>query len=122
MIDSLNAFEPAPTFSTGRYLNQLDYSVTEYCNSDTEECKQPSVAITPPIRSPEFPCGLPWVSDSSRAKIILGDALLESGLEVMDVQYLAGGEGGKENPSGSYQWIHPKQDSFCRRDGMKSIM
>ena len=75
-------------------------------------CSSFSVAHSPAIRSIEFPDGVPWNPPSAQRRCKLGNALLSSTLELENIQYSVGNEGGHENPFSSFQFVHPDVIKF----------
>lgn len=71
-------------------------------------CRSFSIAVTPPVRSPQFPRGVPWMSRNMKEKVREGNqmadfqSLLHEDCEIYDVFYWT------ENPDGSHLWRQRK--------------
>jgi hypothetical protein len=73
-------------------------------------CKSFSMAVTPAVRSPQYPRGLPWISAPMKLKVTEGNRMGDFQVEV--VKACESNEPPTlfwfENPDGSYLWRQPK--------------
>ena len=67
-------------------------------------CASFSMAITPPVRSPRFPRGVPWASRAMRQKIADGNSHSDFAVVVIECVEEHNGWYWLENPDSSYIW------------------
>lgn len=75
-------------------------------------CRSFSIAVTPPVRSPQFPRGVPWMSPNMKEKVGEGNrmadfqALVHGDCEAFDVFFWT------ENPDGSHLWRQRRYQKY----------
>ena len=67
-------------------------------------CASFSTAVTPPVRTREFPAGVPWCSEQQQQKNIAGNAMLAFVIRVCRCCLRHGVLFLVENPDGSWMW------------------
>lgn len=75
-------------------------------------CRSFSVAITPPVRSSQYPRGVPWASHDMRAKIAEGNGMSDFNAEVHSACDEHGVWFWTENPDASFLWRQRKYELF----------
>ena len=75
-------------------------------------CKSFSVAITPPVRSNQYPRGLPNISPAMKEKVSEGNQMADFQAEVMDACEEASCYCWLENPDNSFVWRQKKFEKY----------
>lgn len=86
-------------------------------------CRSFSTAVTPPVRTPRYPRGVPWMSRSMREKVAEGNAMADFQAEVQG-ECLAAPIPvffWTENPDSSYLWRQQKFRRRYRHPGSKHL-
>lgn len=73
-------------------------------------CASFSTAVTPPVRSCEYPAGVPWCSSKQQAKNDMGNDFLAFILRCVKACLTAGTVFFVENPDGSWMWRQRRKD------------
>jgi len=91
------------------------------CVGSALVCKSFSVAVTPPVRSRQFPRGVPWMSLAMKEKVREGNSMSDFNAEIHSLceQSENGEEEEKvffwtENPDSSFLWRQKKYRRFRR--------
>ena len=69
----------------------------------------------PPLRSNDWPCGLPGLSDVDRMKVAIGNNLLNFSATLMHISIRLGIPGTAENPMTSRAWRMPRMIALLKR-------
>jgi len=79
-------------------------------------CSSFSVAITPPVRSPVYPRGVPWMAQSMKPKVKAGNEMADYQAELHDCCFEFEIYFWTENPDGSHLWRQRKYKRFRNAD------
>lgn len=80
-------------------------------------CASFSMAITPPVRSPRFPRGVPWAPSSMKQKISEGNSHADFAADLLDCAEDHGVTYWLENPDSSYLWQQKRLRRFRNPGG-----
>lgn len=79
-------------------------------------CRSFSVAVTPPVRSPQFPRGVPWMSRAMKERVREGNAMADFQALVHDACIQHSVKYWTENPDGSHLWRQRKFQRYKAAD------
>ena len=95
------------------------------CVGSALVCKSFSVAMTPPVRSSQFPRGVPWMSAAMKEKVREGNAMSDFNAEVHVLCFESVEETPEEvvyfwteNPDSSFLWRQRKYRRFRRPESL----
>ena len=94
-----------------RILQLVKLKAFKLCGS-AMVCKSFSVAITPPVRSNQYPRGLPNMSPAMREKVSEGNSMADFQSELMDVCHDNSCFSWLENPDSSFVWRQKKFEKY----------
>ena len=75
-------------------------------------CRSFSVAITPPVRTSQYPRGVPWASSAMKVKIMEGNHMADFNADIHDLCYEEEVFFWTENPDPSFLWRQKRYERF----------
>ena len=102
-----------------KILRLLQLRAVKVCGSALV-CRSFSVAITPPVRSAQYPRGVPWAPEAMRKKIKEGNAMGDFNADVHDACEEFGIWFWTANPDPSFLWRQKRYERF-RQPGADTL-